>query len=475
MSLFEVKSGEKTSGDEKVKYIVVNKEIDGNYLKYEITNKSLINKIKYLIDDLNVLYENDNSFFDFFYDLHKAIIRDGFVLDIEKYTNEIVKYAKNLVSLRVCSVGNFCDVSKKTKSSVFFDNDEMQEVFELIAIMKILATFMHSKYKDTHKENIERLLSVFSEKYKNVNKKLYQIISSKTLRGNMENKKFMSFLKYSITYDYLILYNYSFITNIILGVYNWKTNPISFIVSVAAEHFNFLVMRYSYVPIVYKEELSLDVSSGNIFESVSYEMILNSLMDKMSKFQIQGDLYTTPMNDIVVLPLMEYITDIPMKYLKVKSNYEKLVYQYTIYYLLNRIKLDIFSEEEMKNINKLLLHSFNKNFIYKSSNNIMPMMLEILKNTFTYYGLDNKVPLINALRPFSMMIYKRSSLVHIITGESPKFDSSTLNDIFKSFALFMIKLVSDDTRDKIKKNLKIEFLDLLGDVKVSKSLGMYMI
>jgi len=456
--------------ENNIGYLIFENNDKTQRIEFEITSKSLINKIDFLLEDLNFVNKTFDGFDDFFLKFNYDITQQD-LIDAKTSVKMLVDVCKILSHGRIKEVDNFCDINKKTRNSIFFDKDELREILNFIAVMKLLAPFIHSKYKDLYKHNIEKILGSVADEFKEVNRKLYKIISSKALRGSIDSKKFMSFLKYSITYDYLILYNYSFITTLLLCVYNWKTNPVSFIVSLATDNFNFLVMTYSNLPFVYKEEINLDNVSSDLFETVSYEMIINSITDKID-VPIQRDVYVTPINSIIVLPLISYVSDIPVKYLKSKPHSERLMFQYLLYKLINNIDVNL-DKDVITDIKKILLYGFSENKQNTNSNSVLAMMLEVLKETFTYYGLDNKTPLLNSMKNFSILVYNRKHLIHIISGEHGKFDSNEINNMLKSIALFMIHVVSDETRDEFRKKLKIEFLKMLGDIHINQLISIY--
>ena len=463
--------------------------LEGNVIKARLTsinqsynfiipnNKSFLNKVQFVFDDLKFISEIEPSFEEFFQKLYDYV-KTGLVVFNEDYIfSNLDNFASTLVMHRVPDYKKFCDSSKRTKDSIFFDESEMFELLKLISVFKFISPIIHSDAKDKYSASVQDLLNLVADKYSHINKKLYQVITSKILKGSMTNKKFMNFLKFSLTYDYLILYNFSFITNVLICLYNWTKNPVSFIVSLAGENFNFLVMTYSQVPIVYSsDEVEIDVSSGDYLDSISYEMILQNIFDNLQKENVTvKDLYPTPITDIIVVPLVSVISDIPTSQLERKSNYDKLMLQYLLSMFLNKNKLLRSSYPDViKNVLKLFLYAFEIPVQYGEG--ITPSMLEVLKHDFTYYSLDNKIPILNAVKTYSCFVTKRKFLRNIVSGEAfPEEYSKQIQDLLKSLAQFTMIVVSDDTRDEIRKELKRQFIDFLGKVKLNKSmLGLYL-
>ena len=440
-------------------------------VRYFEVVKSLQNKISVLIDDLNDLASME-GFIDYFLSIERILDKEYI-----KETNLVdtaIDYAKKLVDLRMQDISQFCDTSKKTQSSIFFDEKLVYDLLVLTGVFKVLAPYLHSKYKETHQHQLQDVIQEISTHFEDVSKQLYQLIRSKVLRGSPTDRQFMSFLKYSLSYDYLILYNYSFITTVLLCTYKWKTNPVSFVVSLASDNFRFLILSYSTLPINTADDFQ--EVSHDYLKTLSYETILNTLTDKLQKSGviIRSSLYTTPVTDCIVLPVMSYILDIPSDYLRGKSSTERLQYQYLFAKFLSQTSYAKQHSSSWRAIQPFFMYAF-ESYIQPGSS-LLPAFLEVLKEKFTYYGLESKGLALEMLKSFSVLASKSHLLRHIIegTGLSPDI-KKTMQDRLKELSKFIIYTIQDTTRDKLKSELKIAFLKYMGHVKLTKqTISLYI-
>jgi len=444
---------------------------NGEEIRYFEVVKSLQNKIGILIKDLNELAQME-GFIDYFLSIER-------ILDEEyiKETNLVdtaIDYAKKLVNLRIQDVSQFCDTTKKTQSSIFFDEKLVYDLLVLTGVFKVLAPYLHSKYKETHQHQLQDIIQEISTRFEEVSKQLYQIIRSKVLRGSPTDKQFMSFLKYSLSYDYLILYNYSFITTVLLCTYNWETNPVSFVVSLASDNFRYLVLSYSTLPINTADDFQ--EVSHDYLKTLSYETILNTLSEKLQKsgIIIRSSLYSTPVTECIVLPIMSYILDIPSDYLREKPAIEKLQYQYLFARFLSQTKFAKQNRSSWKAIQPFFMYAF-ESFIQPGTS-LLPAFLEVLKEKFTYYGLESKGLALEMLKSFSVLSSKSHLLRHIVEGTGLPADvKRTIQDRLKELSKFIVYTIQDTTRDNLKSELKLAFLKYMGHVKLTKqTISLYI-
>jgi len=444
---------------------------NGEEIRYYKVVKSLQNKIETLINDLNELARME-GFVDYFLSIER-ILEKEYVKDTDLLDNAI-KYAKQLVNIRVQDISQFCDTSKRTQSSIFLDEKLVYDLLVLTGVFKILAPYLHSQYKEIYQHQLQDVIQEISVRFEDISKQLYQLIRSKVLRGSPTDRQFMSFLKFSLSYDYLILYNYSFITTVLLCTYNWKTNPVSFVVSLASDNFRFLILSYSTLPINTTDDFQ--EVSHDYLKTLSYETILNTLIDKLQKsgIVIRNDLYTTPVTDCIVLPVMSYILDIPSDYLRSKSPTERLQYQYLFAKFLSKTSYAKQYNSSWKAIQPFFMYAFESHVQLGSS--LLPAFLEVLKEKFTYYGLESKGLALEMLKSFSTLSNKSRLLRHIIEGTGLPLDvKKTMQDRLKELSRFIVYTIQDTTRDKLKSELKLAFLKYMGHVKLTKqTISLYL-
>jgi len=433
---------------------------NGNTLaSYTINNKSVLNKINVVVEDLNDLGKEVPDFYSFFQKLYDEIQHyDSTLLD------KLIDYANELSAIRVTDVGQYCDITKKKENSIYLDESDMCDLFVVLSILKILTPIIHSKESSQIQDQIQKILNDIAKRFELVNKKVYQIIRVKTLRGNFNDKQFMQFLKYELSYDYLVLYNYSFITTTMFGLYNWKTNPVSYIVSIAGDNFNFLVLSYATAPIEYTHD---DLpTSADFMDTIAYEMILNNIAEKFDSEDIKINifLYTTPLTETIVLPIMAQVIDVDLDYLRNKHSSDKLMLQLLMYKLLKQTTFYKKYPNEYENLYNLFFYAFVSPVNF--SNALLPQFVDVLKQDFTFFGLENKVLVLDALKQFTVLKYKNALLRHILNN-TPHYNIKTNQTVFKDIVTLAIYLLSDETRESIVSELRTAFIKYIKNIKVN--------
>ncbi len=439
---------------------------DGRKLVFAISNKHVSNKIKFLVEDMKLLSEKAEGFDEFYFELFNHLTTGTYDKSHYEKTTE---YAEKLIELHELDLSKFCVDSKRTKNSIFFEQSEVKELLIIIGLVKLISPLM---YTDEYKEYATPFLMHMDAKYKPVMKKIYNIIKMKVSANNF--KLAFQLTKIDITLDHMTLYNYEFILLTALVFYNWITNPLSFIVSVASDVTNFWIMTlYSY-PYDYMDELSesSDSTSEDFLDTISYEIILdqvdNAVSDILSKgYTINDSLYLTPLSSLIVLPLMSAISDISLKYLRQKSKIDKWKYHILIYTIINNSN---FLTNLIGSSHNILLYGYTKPVSTTAIAN--PAILEVLKTNIDYYQLNSRVPLLNLAQELSTPFIKPDNLEHVILKEKIKFErgnSDKLDKMAKNIIKFMVMFFDESKMLDIKTEGRNIFMKMISNKDISQN------
>lgn len=432
----------------------------GTKFEFILKNKHLINKINYLINDIKELSEKYVEFDFFFPRLFNSILESEYDSNMFE---ESLEYARKLAKIKVDDANKFCDTSKKTKNSIFFDNDEMLKLIDIIGLVKLYAPFMYSNYTDYISMFIDKL----DRNYKDILSKLYKIIKTKV--RTTDYKQLLNMWKLDITLDYISLYNFEFILMTGLAFYNWTSNPLSFIVSIASDLTSYWIMTLESYPYNYANDI-VEIESEDFLDVISYEIILDQINAGLEKlfsknnYNINYDLYLTQLNQLICLPLMSIISDIDIDYLDQKSKQDKINFQILLYYLINKSS---YIKSLLGESSKLFLYGFNK--FTTSTSMISPYMLEVLKPSINYYQLNSKVPLLSISQELGTVLLRSKNLVNLITNNPFKYSSELTDRIGKDLIRFLTYLFDEREVEKIKQEGKALFLDFLSNIDLSKN------
>src|ERR1035437_3307515 len=232
--------------NEKRKYKIENIElIDGVERKTLITNLDLVfspvtNKFSKLIDfledvSLKMGPEFDTWFISLISDYKKSKF-DYLVIkrNIPELKNWCDKYMTNIN----INFENYINRSKVSKSSIFFDAEEIEKIIKVSNYLKIyfiLAQDVDMRLVNKfHKETYNSLIEGINN---NIIYKLFKIVASKTYEFNASDHYMWEYIKnmFCKTTDMHVFTIFNFIMTNILVTCDAKSNPVPFIISVIDE------------------------------------------------------------------------------------------------------------------------------------------------------------------------------------------------------------------------------------------------
>jgi len=424
------------------------------------SSRSLLNKFHFLVQDIEKIEELDPTFENVYYN----ILTDVFSMTPAEVVKTLSHYAKLYVEHLDIDYEKFADKSKKTKSSVFFEPEEVKQVTELIVLMKLLTPLLHSSF---YQSIVKQILHEISLAYKVVNTKLYQMIKFK-LKFNFYDRNALEFLKYTMTTDYLILYNFDFVmmTSVLFFDFTKDMNPISFIISVASDNANFLTLSYSATAFDYVENIE-DIQKKNLLYAIGDQLLLNRmytiamhLLERDGK-SIVPYLEPTVLYDYVVVPILSMVTGISKNMLY--EFHEKLYIQWLFYYIVSNSKK---LSKEIRSGKKLLIFGLEK--VTKGSKpNVNKPILKVLINEVVFKGLVSKQPIIDYAKNLTNIPFKDTQ--HIITETPNTMTKQELEESLSDLISFVLKLIDDKTSEMLLEEFRKEFHKILQHHKILES------
>jgi hypothetical protein len=431
---------------------------------FNIKNKSILQNQKgsttsVIVNDLNFILKNHPDGYQFFDRLTESLAGEELDLTLFSKALEISEW---MISQKIPDYAKFCDQSKRSKKSIFFSEKDMKELLLLIGVLKIFALFIHSsEYSDLMVAMVKQI----SHYFKDISILLFQVIKARSYKFNLNTKDQFEFLKFVISQDFLVLYNFDFIYMTIMAHYDWTRNPVTFIVSVSTDNTNFLIMTYKSNQSKYSDDIE---SSTDILPMLSYELILDTVKKKVQNNtqNFKSWLLTSPITDLLALPTFSLISDIPYYYLLNKPVEDKLVYQYFLYLTIKDTKL----AELLGPGIKLLQYGLSESIPYR--NVPVPTVLEVLKAELKYYNLDSKSPLTKVATEFSSILGYENKLLHLVNESTYPED---VEPAVKKGINFICYLFMDDRRSLIQEVGRNLFLNNLKDVKVNSSNVAYIL
>jgi hypothetical protein len=250
----------------------------------------------------------------------------------------------------------FVDLNKSSKTSIFFDKEDIDQIVKLSCYLKVYSLISNSESlkldQKLHKKIYNRLLksaipdSLDSEKYTVINK-LLDIVRTKTYRYSITDKymwRYIEMMQCKDINDHVIEI-FNFVMTNILILCEFDKNPITYFVSVTNESIKWFLRSIYKGSIVYENSISTeDVHTSNInslrvysyndtlghFKEICANRVYDFVENKsgidvngkkdnaLTDFQTRMSLIesTSPICEILVFPIVSYALEIPYKYVE---------------------------------------------------------------------------------------------------------------------------------------------------------------
>lgn len=281
---------------------------------------------------------------------------------IEQAVPQIIDFCNQFIEIQNINFDDYIDVTKKSKSSIFFDASEIKEVIRAACYLKVY----YSIYKDmTMKisENFNR--EIFQKLVKNLTDsaivlKLHKIVSSKTYEYNHTDKYMWEYIRNLCckTPDMHISHIFNFIINYIIVTCEYDSNPIPYMISVIDESIKWILKSIYKESIIYSDTIATQdvaaVSGKDNLESYAHNntvaaltvlayQSLENIFDTEEKIdQFKSTIETIQEHSAFAkyftFPLLSRITEIPYRHFNTLS--------ISISYLLNILLYDLLNGTE---------------------------------------------------------------------------------------------------------------------------------
>lgn len=360
------------------------KDKDGNKTAKDIIVQQVVgwNGEPRIVKDMELIYAPGSNKYDnmlAFVEKCSEVLGDPFndfyVGTIDRYLNSgkdikiiqdaipsIISFCNEFIDKQNINFDDYIDITKKSKSSIFFDASEIREVIRAACYLKVY----YSLYKDmTMKisENFNR--EIFQNLVSNLTNsaivlKLHKIVSSKTYEYNHTDKYMWEYIRNLCckTPDMHISHIFNFIINYIIVTCEYDSNPIPYMISVIDESIKWILKSIYKESIIYSDTIATQdvaiVSGKDNLESYAHNNTIAALTvlayqsienifdteEKIDKFKaiIETSKESSVFAKYFTYPILSKITDIPYRHFSTLS--------ISISYLLNILMYDLLKGTE---------------------------------------------------------------------------------------------------------------------------------
>lgn len=404
------------------------------------------NDIKYLIDNVTLLKQYVDKYFDV----------------------EDVDYSQ------------FVDRSKVKKGTILFEPAEIKKILvasgylKLYCFISIRADIVLSNF--AHKTIYNMLISDIMST--DVVYKIFNIVKTKTFRYNLTDRYMWEYIKMiqckSIDVHTVEIFN--FIMNSILILCEENKNPITYFVGVVEESVKWFLRSVYKKTVVYDDSIATeDIHGLNIdnlktysyndtlgrLKGIAYEYIYKEI-DKITPLSVDQDIdknfsefqarvmsieYISPLSDCLVFPLLSRITNIPYFHFKTLSPEHSMVLSVYLQKLLQKVfkneYADFFS---MLNFYPTSQPAVATTYKIKNVNNSTGF-INVQDRTNNFFGFQTKI------LPYKIMSYfvgrtSRVNFFNIFDGKT--YGGIPLSKIEVNMVKFYTLYFAGQLDDKIE-------------------------
>lgn len=277
---------------------VIQKTDDKSSEIYHVFNHVVTNVTKFfqnvanLINDMRTVLGSD--FDDWFDSLIKEYIDSKYNSEIIKDNSmKILEFAEKYVKAKNIDISRYVDYSKKSSTSVLFDEKDIESILISSTALKIYSVFW---YDNTLRlpDNIHRMV------YKDLVKpcidngtttKVYQIIRSRTCRSSITDRYMWDIIKISLieTPEHYTMHVFNYFMNNLFAALNLDTNPISYIVGIIDESIGWMLTTVYNNKIIYGEMFSdtEEIYGTSLHQNLVHIKCCNDTLGKVAKASME--------------------------------------------------------------------------------------------------------------------------------------------------------------------------------------------
>jgi len=299
------------------------------------------------------------EFDDFYIGTIKTYVDSGCdVRIIQNAVPGIIEWCDKFIDAQNINFDGYINKSKASKSSIFFDANEIKEIIRAACYLKLYYTI----HKDMTMKLAEKFnREIFQKLVHNLTStqiifKLYKIVSSKTFEYNHTDKFMWEYIRNLCckTPDMHISHIFNFIVSNILVTCEVDQNPIPYLISVIDESIKWVLKSIYKESIIYSDAISTQdvtaVSGKDNLETYAHNNTIGMLtilayqeLENIFDTDEKIESYKTSIESIkessifamyFTYPLLSKITDIPYRHfltLSISTSYlmNMLVYSLT--------------------------------------------------------------------------------------------------------------------------------------------------
>jgi hypothetical protein len=307
----------------------------------KVSLSSKYNVVSELIDELNELMPDD--FGEWFDALINVYIEQDYNSELLLEQADTFLYiASEYLKQKNIDYSKYVNRKKKSKTSVFFDEEDMEAIAISSTCLKLYSIFWYdSKLKLTdnvHKLVYEKFLSPCIES--DTTTKIYQIIRSRTNRSSLTDKYMWEFIKLTLveTPESYTMLVFNYLMNSLFSSIDITQNPIPFIVSVIDESINWMMCSVYNNKILYgdvfgnaEEIYGSDFSSDSLYIYCCNDVVGKAAKTAMTIIENEYEINEEQITEIgerldnitmlhphmkrITLPIATEVLEIPYKYL----------------------------------------------------------------------------------------------------------------------------------------------------------------
>lgn len=429
---------------------------DGRKFEFIINDRSLQNRYECIFNGiLDILLRTDS--FDYYYDLVYDYVNNDIEnergekkKDVNIWLDNLDKFheiAEKYIEVRNIDFSKFAK-KKKRKNSIFFDEEDIKEIYRLSILFKLFF-FGYSTNHKLSPENIKKIMTDFTKNgiKRNIFSKINSIIQIRMLKYKLTDGEMINRIarNTSTPFETYSLYIFNLITNYIIIGYDLTNNPINYFLGAINK--------------------SLDWFLRTIYtKNIIYYDIDKKMIDENNDFEGSNQLQVDKFSSNIEMSSVDFI----------KNTYYKDITNKIIFYIYNWLeqknnKFDINLLEFV--INRT--DSVRRNFIMQEMlYSFLEKIINVKNNYFNHMFIKDQY----IIQIFTAILLKKSEIVKdqfvnfLFYGNVEDFN---FNNNFKSkhYDIFMdIDLDTDINKillykfiSNVKKFLSYDFVYLLGN------------
>jgi len=354
---------------------------------------------------------------------------------------QLKSYCDKYLDVLNINFSGYVDEKKRSKSSIFFDANEIKQIVRVSSYLKVYYTI----YKDQtmeitqrfNKKIFQNLIEIISNS--TIILKIHKVVSSKTFEYNQSDKYMWLYIKNMLcrTPDTHIANIFNFVVNYIIVTCEVDKNPIPYLISVIDESIKWILRTTYKDSIIYSDSIATqDVNSvvgrdnlktyahnntiGHL-TVIAYNA-LEEIFDKCEqtkdlrieefKGKIEGIKELSVIAECITYPILAKILDIPFRHFLTLS----ITTSYMMNILLYKLTEGTVFEENYPYMRKLLLYHNLQRPISKTSYKIKNLN-KFIESFDHFIGFKNRTSVYDI---YSMLIGKitKNEYSDFITGNS---------------------------------------------------------